>query len=78
MPVSRVVGAEAPREDIESHLTEVKEEAEQVRASIRMNRNDFKLAEESGRSSTTIGASSLALSPLPHGGLQAVLNSQCS
>ena len=59
--------AESLLEDIESQLIEVNEETEQVRASIRMTRSDFKLAEESGAGIDDYENFSLALR-LSHAG----------
>lgn len=64
--------AESLLEDIESQLIEVNEETEYVRASIRMIRSDFKLAEEPGASIDDYENFKVRLGSLPYGGLQAV------
>ena len=59
-------------EDIESQLTEVNDETEQVRAAIRMIRNDFKLSEEPGAIVADYERFKTRLEALPYGGVQAV------
>ncbi len=67
--------AESLLEDIESQLIEVNEETEQVRASIRMTRRDFKLAEEPGAGIDDYENFKSRLEALPCGGLEAVQTS---